>query len=343
MPIAVALSGGVDSAVAAARLQAEGHRVIGLTARLLPTGGEEDAHSARRLCAALGIAHHTVDLSAQFAAEVITPFLQAYGAGLTPNPCLLCNPRIKFAALLDATREMGCGALATGHYVQPARRGERYALRRARDAGKDQSYVLLGLSQQQLAAARFPLGSSLKADVVAEAKRLGLPVSPRESQDVCFITGSVRDYLSGHVEVTPGAIRDVLGTEIGRHRGLPLYTIGQRHGLGIGGTPRLFVIAKDPAANALVVGTREYLQRRRLRVPQCNWVSIAAPPPGSTLQCLAMVRYRGRPIEAEVTPETGGGCEVRLGPHDQAIAPGQGLALYDGDGWLLGGGGIGAD
>lgn len=341
MPIAVALSGGVDSAVAAARLQAEGHRVIGLTARLLPTGGEEDAHSARRLCAALEIEHRTIDLSAEFAARVIGPFLQAYAAGLTPNPCLLCNPRIKFGALLDAAREMGCGALATGHYVRPGRRDERFALRRARDAGKDQSYMLLWLSQQQLAAARFPLESSLKAEVVAEAERLGLPVSPRESQDVCFITDSIRDYLSGHLEMTPGPIRDVSGTEIGTHRGLPLYTIGQRHGLGIGGTPRLFVLHKDPPANALVVGSREHLQSRRLIVPKLNWVSIAAPPLGSTLQCLAMVRYRGRPIEAEVTPETGGGCEVRLGPHDQAIAPGQGLALYDDDGWLLGGGTIG--
>ncbi len=295
------------------------------------------------MCAALGIEHHTIDLAAEFLARVMDPFLQAYGAGLTPNPCLLCNPRIKFGALLDAAREMGCGALATGHYVHSGRRGERFALRRARDAGKDQSYMLLGLSQQQLAAARFPLGSSLKADVVAEAQRPGLPVSPRESQDVCFIEGSVQDYLKAHLDITPGPIRNASGTEIGTHRGLPLYTIGQRHGLGIGGTPRLFVFHKDSAANALVVGTREHLGRRRLRVPRCNWVSIAAPPPGSTLRCLAMVRYRGRPIEAEVTPETGGGCEVRLGPHAQAIAPGQGLALYDDDGWLLGGGSIGTD
>lgn len=346
--VAVALSGGVDSAVAAARLRAEGREVIGLTARLLPSDcrGERsccDEQRARQLCAMLGIEHYVVDLSTQFAAEVITPFLQAYGAGLTPNPCLVCNPRVKFGALLDVARELGCSGIATGHYVQLAPRGGRLALRRACDATKDQSYMLLGLSQEQLAVAHFPLGSSLKADVVVEAERLGLPVAERESQDVCFVAGSVRDYLAAHLEMVPGPILDAAGNEVGRHRGLPLYTIGQRHGLGIGGTPRLFVVEKDVAANALSVGAREQLQRRRLNAPACNWVSIPALPPGETLHCLAMVRYRGKLIEAEVTADPRGGCEVRLGPHDQAIAPGQGLALYDEDGWLLGGGSIGAD
>lgn len=344
-PIAAALSGGVDSAVVAARLRTEGRDIVGLTARLLPpdcAGGRSccDEQDARRLCALLGVEHYVVDLSQQFQAAVIDHFTSAYWEGLTPNPCLVCNALIKFGALLQTARSLGCEALATGHYAIVEHREGRYALHRGADPSKDQSYMLLHLTQEQLACALFPVGESLKADVLAEAHRLSLPVAERESQDVCFISGSTAEFLQAHIDMTPGPIIDTAGHRLGTHRGLPLYTIGQRHGLDIGGTPRLYVLSKDTRSNSLVVGTRDMLERRSFIVPRPNWVSLAPPAPGETVPCEVMVRYRGRPIAGEVAIEADGACRVCLAPHDQAIAPGQGAAFYDSAGYLLGGGTI---
>ncbi|MCD6351252.1 MAG: tRNA 2-thiouridine(34) synthase MnmA, partial [Armatimonadetes bacterium] len=232
--LAVALSGGVDSSVAAARLVAAGHEVIGLTARLLrpqpaaesqadaPTEAER---AAAAVCQRLGIEHHVVDLSEEFAARVLDYFTRAYADGLTPNPCLPCNAFIKFGALLDEAGKLGCEALATGHYALCQRRGDRWGLRRGADEDKDQSYVLMFLTQDQLARARFPLGRSRKAEVVAEARRLGLPVMARASQDLCFVPPGVdyAQWLARRVAVEPGPIIDLSGRELGRHRGLIYY------------------------------------------------------------------------------------------------------------------------
>jgi len=201
--------------------------------------------------------------------------------------------------------------------------------------------MLLHLRQEQLARAQFPLGESLKAEVASEARRLSLPVAQRESQDVCFISGGTAEFLEAHIGMTPGPIVDSEGSRLGTHRGLPLYTVGQRHGLDIGGTPRLYVLRKDMGSNSLVVGTRELLERRSFAVPEPNWVSIGPPAPGEVMRCEVMVRYRGKPIAAEVLVAADGGCGVSLADHEQAIAPGQGAAFYDVDGYLLGGGVIG--
>jgi tRNA-specific 2-thiouridylase len=344
-PIAVALSGGVDSVVAAARLVSAGHTVIGLTARLQTSPAADEALAcAAQACARLRIPHHVCDLTDGFAREVIQAFLDAYGAGLTPNPCLRCNPRVKFGLLLAAARAMGCRTLATGHYVISGERNGHPGLRRAVDASKDQSYMLMGLTQGHLAAAMFPLAASLKTDVLAEARRLALPHLERPSQDVCFIAGPVQDYLARFLQLEAGPIVDLSGRRLGTHRGLPLYTVGQRKGLGVGGADsRLHVVRKLPGENALVVGPRNALCRREFEVNAANWVSIAAPVEGERLRCQVMVRYRGRMIAGEVTVLGAGRCRVQVSPHEQAVAPGQGAAFYDDDGWLLGGGTLSPD
>jgi len=339
------MSGGVDSAVAAARILDEGHEVIGLTAQLLPPGwgaarGCCDVDVARETCRRLGIKHHVVDLSADFLQHVVRYFVEAYAGGLTPNPCIPCNRLVKFGALLEAAERLGCQALATGHYVRRQRRHRRWGLRRAADFSKDQSYMLLGLSQRQIARALFPLAEARKEEVLAEARRRGLPVLVRESQDLCFVPGDYRDFLAERIPVAPGPILDTEGRELGQHRGLPFFTVGQRRGLRIGGGPKLYVLAHDTKRNALIVGTAEQLCRREFEVEEVNWISIAPPDADRTIPCRVMVRYRGRLIAAEVTTQPGGRCRVKTGPHNQAVAPGQAAAFYDDDGWLLGGGRI---
>jgi tRNA-specific 2-thiouridylase len=341
--IAVGLSGGVDSAVAAARLVEAGYEVVGLTAKLLPPdwplpGGCCQEELAAALCQRLGLEHHLVELGQDFADVVIDYFVRGYAAGLTPNPCLPCNRLIKFGALLAAARRLGCEALATGHYALRARRGERWGIRRGRDRRKEQSYMLLGLSQDQLACALFPLGESHKAAVVAEAQRRGLPALLRESQDVCFVGEDYGAFLARFLDPQPGPIVDVSGQQLGTHRGLIYYTVGQRRGLRIGGGRRLYVLAKDPTRNALVVGPREMLCRQKFEVEQVNWVSLPPPAPGEEIRCQIMVRYRGELLPGSVTVLSPQRCQVRVGPHQQAIAPGQGAAFYDDEGWLLGGG-----
>ena len=343
--IAVALSGGVDSAVAAARLRAEGAELVGVTARLL-SGSEGarrgccDEQRARELCALLGIEHYIVDLTEEFARQVVAAFVAGYASGLTPNPCLPCNQLVKFGLLAERVAALGCDALATGHYVVRTEREGRWSLRRAADRTKDQSYMLRGLSQEQIARARFPLGGSLKTEVAAEAARLRLPASARESQDACFVPDDLAGFMAQRLPLEPGPILDRAGRNLGTLRGLPLYTVGQRRGLNVGGAPRLYVLARDRARNALVVGEREALALRWFAVRAANWVSIAPPEPGKALDCLVMMRYRGAAIRAVVTVREGGRCEVELAPHDQAVAPGQGAAFYDDEGWLLGGGEI---
>jgi len=370
--VAVALSGGVDSAVAAALLCRDGRRVIGLTGRLLPrhhphwNRGCCDTDAAASLCRQLGIEHHVLDLSADFDEHVVCPFVRGYGSGLTPNPCIPCNRYVKFGPLLARAVEMGCDTLATGHYAVVEPRAERRGLRRGLDREKDQSYMLLALSQEQLARTLLPLGAMHKSEVRALADEWTLSRAHRESQDVCFAGGDVAGFLTRRLGASVGPIVDTEGHCLGRHKGLHLYTVGQRRGLGIGGTPAgLYVLAKDPATNALIVGTRDQLCVTEFRVTDMNWVSIPPPLPAvgqpsrlpstpsqagrlrhregaESLACLVELRYRGTPLEATVTPLAEGDCTVRVSRHDQAVAPGQAAAFYDTEGWLLGGGTIAA-
>lgn len=342
--IAVALSGGVDSAVTAALLHQQGLPVIGVTARLMPlechaVRGCCDEQKARELCAQLGIEHYIIDLSEEFQTQVIDRFLEDYSLGLTPNPCLPCNKLIKFGALLDKAQALGCETVATGHYVILAKYNGRWGVRRGTDPSKDQSYMLIGLSQEQLSRTMFPLGGMNKREVLDMAQTLGLPCTDRESQDVCFVPGEVTDYLKENLQLKPGPIIDLFGREIGRHRGLALYTIGQRRGLGLPAEDRMFVIEKQFATNTLIIGPRESLNNHEFTVSDVNWVSIT--PPVEPLECKVVVRYRGKPLQGTVKHLHRDMWAVDLEDNDQAIAPGQSAAFYDDDGWLLGGGEIG--
>ncbi len=344
MRIAVALSGGHDSTFAAVKLLREGHSVVGITAKLVPddwpaaAAAKRSIEAAAAVCRELGIPHHVADLSDQFLRDVVEYFVKGYSTGLTPNPCLVCNKAIKFGALLDFARRLGCQVLATGHYAIKTRRGDRWAVRRGVDERKEQSYALMFLTQGQLSAAIFPLGEHTKESVVRQVQTLGLPVLRAESQDVCFIVGTYADFVAQFVKPEPGPILDLDGRQLGTHRGLIYYTVGQRRGLGLRTGRPLYVIAKDPRRNALIVGPEELLHRRLVEVHSVNWVSIAPPEPGSVLSCMAMIRYRAPLIPAQATVLQEGRLLVRLDEHSQAPAPGQGLALYDAEGYLLAGG-----
>ncbi len=332
----VAMSGGIDSAVAAARLVRQGWPVTGVTMDL----GLDQRAALRRataVCQRLGIEHCIVDLSEQFSQRVIDYFCAEYAAGRTPNPCVRCNQFIKWDVLLDVATLAGCGYLATGHYARKAWREGRYRLLRGADRGRDQSYVLYQLSQQQIARALFPLGNSTTEEIQKSARMIGLdPGSVPASQNICFISGDYRDFLRERIELLPGPICTADGEEVGCHSGLPNYTIGQRRGLGLGGET-LYVIGKDVSGNVLIVGPQEALARCECDLNEVNWVSVASPRIGQDLPVTVELRYRACPIPATVRPTGSTTAHLALAAHDQAVAPGQSAVFYHGD-LLLGGG-----
>jgi len=334
--VMVAMSGGIDSAVAAARLVWQGWPVVGVTMDL----GLDQRAALRRataVCRRLGIEHYVVDLSQQFREQVIDYFCAEYAAGCTPNPCVRCNQFIKWDALLEVATLAGCHYLATGHYVRKTWREGRYRLLRAADRNRDQSYVLYQLSQRQISHALFPLGNSTSDEVHRLARMVGLDRgSVPASQDICFISGDYRDFLRERIEFTPGPIRTADGEEMGRHNGLPNYTIGQRRGLGLGGE-LLYVIGKNVAENVLNVGPQSALARRECNLEQVNWVSLAPPWIGAEVAVVVELRYRAEPIPATVCPTGPTTAHLTLSAHDQAVAPGQSAVFYRGD-LLLGGG-----
>ena len=332
----VAMSGGIDSAVAAARLVRQGWPVVGVTMDL---GLDQRAalHRAAAVCRRLGIEHYVVDLRERFRQRVIDYFCAEYATGRTPNPCVRCNQLIKWDALLEVATAAGCYYLATGHYARKAWRDGRYRLLRGADRNRDQSYVLYQLSQRQLSRALFPLGNSTRDEVQWWARIIGLvPSSVPSSRDICFISSDYRDFLRERMEFTPGPIRTADGEEVGRHNGLPNYTIGQRRGLGLGGE-LLYVIGKNIAENALIVGPQEALARRECDLEQVNWVSVASPRIGKELPVAVELRYRARLIPATVRLISSTTARLMLTTHDQAVTPGQSAVFYRGD-LLLGGG-----
>ncbi|MEW6443320.1 MAG: tRNA 2-thiouridine(34) synthase MnmA [bacterium] len=348
--VLVAMSGGVDSSVAAWLLREEGMRVEGLTLSLCPEPLAvehpvwalrclESVERARRVCRLLGVRHAIVEQADAFWERVVDPFCTEYAGGRTPNPCVLCNPRVKWAALLEEAGRRGCDFVATGHYARLARTGGRVQILRGLDRSKDQSYALYGLDQTALGRTLFPLGARRKSEVRKAATDLRLPVwDTAESQDVCFIPKrGHEDFLAARVALAPGPIEDSEGRLLGTHRGLALYTVGQRKGLGVAGGKPLYVLAKDAAANRLVVGPREALCRRCFLVSGVSWVSSEAPPDGSSLETEVELRYRARPVPAEIRVLAGGRVEVRLDRHTQAVAPGQSAVWYQGE-VLIGGG-----
>ena len=347
--VMAALSGGVDSSVAAALLQAAGHQVLGVTLKLLdlPETLASDrgccaldaVRRAQAVCRRLEIPHYMLNFTAVFGRTVLADFVAEYAAGRTPNPCLRCNTLVKWGELLRRARGVGCECLATGHYARVERSGERWAVRRGRDATKDQSYALYGLTQEALAHTLLPLGELTKAEVREQAAALGLPTAETaESQDLCFVPdGNWRAFLRERIAFLPGPIVDLQGQVLGEHQGLAGYTVGQRQGLGIGGGEPRFVVSKDVAANRLVVGPREATARRQVRVTAVNWVSREPLPPGESLAAEVELRYRAHPLPATVTARAEDEVELGLPPHDQAVSPGQAAVWYQGD-LLLGGG-----
>jgi tRNA-specific 2-thiouridylase len=350
--VAAALSGGVDSAVAALLLLEQGHEVFGVTMRLWR---EEDATegspaclpaydptaAARQVADALGIRLHVVDVTAPFKDRVVDRFIAEYSAGRTPNPCLYCNREIKFGHLLERAAALGADKLATGHYarVRWDAPHSRWQLLKGIDRRKDQSYFLYVLGQAELSRALFPLGEWTKAHVRALAQARGLPAAgAEESQDLCFILDNdYRRFLRQYAPqaFTPGPVLDSAGQRLGQHRGLAEYTVGQRSGIGIAAPEPLYVLRLDVEENALIVGGRAELGRDRLVAEEVRWV--AGRPPPDPVAAEVKIRYRARPVSATVTPLPGGRAEVHLTRALRDITPGQGAVFYQSE-VVLGGG-----
>ncbi len=342
------MSGGVDSAVAAARAVEAGHEVTGVHLALsknpqsFRTGARgcctvEDSRDARRAADVIGIPFYIWDLAERFHADVVDDFVAEYAAGRTPNPCLRCNEKIKFAAVLDKALALGFDAVCTGHYARivDAADGTRQ-LHRAVDPAKDQSYVLGVLDAGQLARALFPLGGSLKSEVRAEAERRGLAVADKpDSHDICFIAdGDTRKFLAGRLGTEPGPIVDTTGAVLGTHEGAYGFTIGQRKGLRIGdpagdGRPR-YVLDISPVTNTVTVGTAEQLAIAELDAANPRWCGPAEAVP-EVFACSAQLRAHGDPVAATAAYDAEAGIvTLRLATPARGIAPGQSAVLYDG-------------
>jgi tRNA-uridine 2-sulfurtransferase len=343
MRILAAMSGGVDSAVAAARAVAAGHDVTGVHLALSKNPlsfrsgargccSKEDAHDARRAADVLGIPFYVWDLSDRFARDVVDDFVAEYAAGRTPNPCLRCNEKIKFAAVLDKAVALGFDAVCTGHYARLVPIESGFELHRAVDESKDQSYVLGVLTAAQLARSYFPLGDSLKSEVRAEAARRGLAVAQKpDSHDICFIAdGDTAAFLDSRLGTRTGAIVDRSGKPVGSHEGSHHFTIGQRRGLRLGvpaddGKPR-YVLDISPVDNTVTVGSHEDLAVRHLVGSQPSW---AGRRPAERWCGLVQVRAHGAPVPAEIRAAADE-VTIRLDAVLTGVAPGQAAVLYDG-------------
>jgi tRNA-specific 2-thiouridylase len=330
--VAVAMSGGVDSAVALLR---SGPGAVGVTLRLWldPDGPDaeraccspEAVIAARETCHALGLPHVTLDLREEFRRAVVAPFLRSFARGETPNPCIGCNGSFRFAELLAFARRAGARTLATGHYARVVEHRGRLLLARGADARKDQSYMLARLDPRLLERIELPLGESSKDEVRAEARAAGLAVASRaESQEACFLAGGdYRDFLARHgVEAAPGSIVGEDGAELGRHEGFWRFTPGQRRGLGVAAAEPLYAVRTEPGTNTVVVGPRAALARRDVSVRGRLYVPIERAD--------AKLRYRSPAVPAAVE-ETASGFRLRLDEPAYGVAPGQAAVLYDGD------------
>lgn len=325
--VAVAMSGGVDSSVAAALLLERGYAVLGLTMHLWrEQEGDAEPESiaaARSVCAYLGIPFQTLDLRQVFLDKVVGYFTHEYAHGRTPNPCLCCNRLIKFGLLLQYARESGCDFLATGHYARVTRDSLGYHLLCGVDARKDQGYALYTLQQGQLATILFPLGEYTKTQVREMATRRSLPVAQRpESQDVCFLRDNdYRRFLGERCPeaIRPGPIFNLQGERLGQHRGLPFYTVGQREGLGIAAPRPLYVLDLDAVHNALVVGHADDLGRRALFAEEMTYISGEALPDGALAE--AKIRYQARRAAAHVWAASGGCARIVFDQPLRDIAP----------------------
>jgi tRNA-uridine 2-sulfurtransferase len=349
--IVAAMSGGVDSSVAAALLTEQGHDVIGLSMQLYDQRGTEmfgtcctldDLYDARRVAEAIGIPHYILNFERQFQDTVISNFVREYAAGRTPLPCAHCNSDLKFATLLDRARGLGAEHVATGHYARVDQASDgRWLLRRSADPDKDQSYFLFSLTQDQLACASFPVGSLTKTEVRAQARRLGLKVADKpDSQEICFVPDG--DYASFVARKAPtvaraGSIVDARGEVLATHEGVHRFTVGQRKGLGVPGPTPLYVLKIEAESGQVTVGPRTALGQTTLTASGVNWVATDAP--SGWLSVSGQIRHRHRAAPGRVRALDTRRAEFVFDTPQPAITPGQAVVFYDGD-LVVGGGWI---
>ena len=337
--VVVAMSGGVDSSVAAALLKQQGHEVTGMMLRLWSEPGKEDSNrcctpdsmaQARRVAALLDIPFYVVDAKDVFRKTVVEYFLEGYASGGTPNPCLVCNRSIRWEFLLNHALALGAEFMATGHYVRLKDEGGQKKLFRAVDPLKDQSYVLHVLNQEKLRHAMFPIGDYPKTEIRKLAESFGLPTASRkDSQDLCFLAGEdYRNFLQRNAAemLRAGEIVTRAGEVVGQHNGLANYTIGQRKGLGIASPVPLYVLGKNAASNALIVGTEDELGTRELTAKDVNWLNGEVP--SSSFRAEVKIRYTARPAWAEVTPLNGGQAKVEFEAPSRDVTAGQAAVFY---------------
>ena len=336
MKIGVLLSGGVDSTVAAYLLKEQGYEIEAIT---MENGEYSFLEAAQKSAAELGISHHVINLRKLFEEKVIDYFCQTYARGETPNPCTVCNRHIKFSALLDYAKALGCEKIATGHYaiLDYDSSSGRYQLRKGTDTAKDQSYFLYGLTQEQLSYTIFPLGALTKENVKAIAEKMGFQsLKQDESQEICFIKGDYRHFLEGKIPANPGKIIDISGNHLGNHQGVAKYTIGQRKGLGVSWKHPLYVIDLDPVKNLVIVGGENNLYNKVCWAADNNFVSISGL--NEPVYAKARIRYRAAEAVAWLTPENNL-VKVEFDEPQRAITKGQAIVYYSGD-TVIGGGRI---
>jgi tRNA-specific 2-thiouridylase len=360
MRIVVAMSGGVDSSVAAGLLVRAGHDVIGMSMQLYDQSGSQtvdggpasrafgtcctidDLHDARRVAAKLAIPHYIVNFEREFADTVIANFVSEYSSGRTPIPCVHCNGDLKFATLVSRAEGLGADFIATGHYARVDLDPEtgRYRLKRGSDPAKDQSYFLFTLTQEQLSHAMFPVGALDKTAVRDCARDLGLPVAEKpDSHEICFVaSGEHASFLEARgTSARGGAIRDVAGKTVGTHGGVHHFTVGQRKGLGLSSPIPLYVVALDAAGQTVTVGPKASLERIELTASRVNW--IAGTPPAAGSRVTARIRHRHQEAPATITPLPGDRVRVTFDEPQYAVAPGQAVVMYEreiviGGGWI---------
>ncbi len=345
----VAMSGGVDSSVAAALMAEEGWRTVGVTLKIMPgspsgfgcCGSPADIDDAKRVCESLGLAHYTLNMADLFEDKVIKPFIEAYLNQRTPNPCVECNKSVKFGHLMALARAWGADCLATGHYAKTS--GGRLFM--AEDREKDQSYFLYALEGDDLAKTRFPLGDMSKSAVRAKARKLKLKTADKpESQEICFVPGrDYRKFIAGRVgesaaALAPGPIKNMQGRTLGRHRGLASYTRGQRRGLGISTAAPSYVVRLEPDSNTLVVGGKQDILSTAFTVRGVRWISGRAP---TNKDVRVRIRHRHAPAPAVLDPFSPQETRVRFLAAQPAVTPGQAAVFYsEEDDEVLGGGTI---
>jgi len=348
--VAVAMSGGVDSSVAAALAVDKYGRenVFGLTMKLYCYGDDDASEKsccsldaitdAVSVCMRLGIRHYVVNLEKEFRAEVIDNFISEYEQGNTPNPCIRCNSLIKFRHLLSKSQELGADMLVTGHYSRIEKTKDTFHLLRGLDKTKDQSYFLYGLGQDQLSHIWFPLGEMTKTETRKLAEKYGLKTAQKtESQDVCFISSTTQEFLAGKVKAASGNIIDKEGKVLGRHEGLPFYTIGQRKGLGGGFTEPMYVVGVNLENNELIVGREEDLYADEMTVKGVTWTNVA---PDFPAELEVKIRYNSEATSASLRGTEGDAAiSIKFHKPQKAITPGQTAVFYSGD-EVIGGGTI---